>query len=1244
MGLANITNNILVDSGILVGNLTPTTRNITINGVGYDLSADRSWTIAAGVSSLASGTGISVATVNGVATVTNLGLLSASSGTGISVSTNNQSITVTNLGLLSAISGTGISASTVNQQLTITNLGLLSAVSGTGISVTTSNQQITVTNTGILSIISGTGISASTVNGATTITNLITNNNQLTNGAGYITSSALSEYATQSYVTSQGYITSSSLSSYLPLSGGTMSGKLFTVSGGTGTYDGAFEIRETGYASNGQSAWGYSPAITFHWGNRHAKRFGMRADGLFAVDDEPLALRSWVTSQGYITGYTETDTLASVTGRGATTTSPITINGGGTQPLSLTTNSGSPWHIALNRTDLGLTSRVFAHNSPYNGWYFEHNIIIAGNTNWHSGNLTNLNQLSNGPGYITSSSLSSYLSLSGGTVTGDVTFGNNSTSDQGIRINYGNYASGYGRIRFMQDGTNHSTIHSFSASWQSGTLQTASSGAINLDGQNGTTIGPWNNPSMWIDNGGVAQARSSFRSPQFRFTNSGNSAYFTGDASWGARIYTDSGYIWFGPANTGHAHIYTDRPNFYFNADILINGTSVVTNNGGTWGISISGNAATATTAPSGINRGDQFHGSAGVTPATSFASIPSGMSGFTDNWAGGDLPSGMAHVHGIACRHYNNTSNLWGWHMVGQYDQPGDLRVRWVNAGTWTGYYQLISSWNIGSQSVNYASSAGNADTVDGYHAAAFPYRSSGTSGYYQVADWMQFNTTAGLYWPSYNGAHIYPNTSTSYGSIRIDGSRNGWRGITFDGSVTLMMNDNESGFYKDGYGWQWRWENGTAYVNKNSYGGGTAATVLDSSNYSSWAQPASSAITTSNIGNQSVSYSNTSGGLNTTFLGSGSTNIDSGFSRVLRNENSNGGNPTYAPVLHLAASDTMWQISAGHGGQTNLVWRSGYAGTWYTWHNILHSGNAGFAWRMNQDVRASDNVEFNQVSIRASLYVGTYQNSSDIYMTDGDEGTRRIHCNSNRIGFLNQAASWGSYCDDAGNWVTDFDMYCNTLNTGNVINIGYTRNGSESIATSSFRGIEFHNPGGDGYRIGKPAGAWTQPLHIAFYTGIRHGANLSYNGHRWYNSTDFATITASINDGDNNMRGFYDIIAYASDRRLKENIQVIDNPIDKVKQLTGMTYQWNEVGSQHGWDPDRNVREAGVFAQDVEAVLPEAVKLAPFDSEFGKSKSGENFLTVKYEKIVPLLIEAIKEQQTQIEDLKSKLDAVTK
>jgi hypothetical protein len=71
----------------------------------------------------------------------------------------------------------------------------------------------------------------------------VTNNNQLTNGAGYVTSSALSGYATQSYVVSQGYVTSASLygyattsqlSNYLPLTGGTLSNNLVINNGGSG--------------------------------------------------------------------------------------------------------------------------------------------------------------------------------------------------------------------------------------------------------------------------------------------------------------------------------------------------------------------------------------------------------------------------------------------------------------------------------------------------------------------------------------------------------------------------------------------------------------------------------------------------------------------------------------------------------------------------------------------------------------------------------------------------------------------------------------------------------------------------------------------------------------------------------------------------------------------------------------------------------------------------------------------------
>lgn len=72
--------------------------------------------------------------------------------------------------------------------------------------------------------------------------------------------------------------------------GGSKSAQMNWASWGTDTYGGAIRIRETSLVGNGQSAWGYSPALTFHWGNRYAKRFGMRSDGQFAVDDVPISL------------------------------------------------------------------------------------------------------------------------------------------------------------------------------------------------------------------------------------------------------------------------------------------------------------------------------------------------------------------------------------------------------------------------------------------------------------------------------------------------------------------------------------------------------------------------------------------------------------------------------------------------------------------------------------------------------------------------------------------------------------------------------------------------------------------------------------------------------------------------------------------------------------------------------------------------------------------------------------------
>jgi hypothetical protein len=115
------------------------------------------------------------------------------------------------------------------------------------------------------------------------------------------------------------------------------------------------------------------------------------------------------------------------------------------------------------------------------------------------------------------------------------------------------------------------------------------------------------------------------------------------------------------------------------------------------------------------------------------------------------------------------------------------------------------------------------------------------------------------------------------------------------------------------------------------------------------------------------------------------------------------------------------------------------------------------------------------------------------------------------------------------------------------------------------------------------------------------------------------------------NTIRCKGDIIAYYSDDRLKDKLGNIENALYKVNELNGFTFTPNDESVRLGLDPQGKVR-VGVSAQEVQAVLPEAVTDAPVLNDQG-------YLTVQYEKMVPLLIEAIKELSAEVKELKAKL-----
>jgi hypothetical protein len=108
-------------------------------------------------------------------------------------------------------------------------------------------------------------------------------------------------------------------------------------------------------------------------------------------------------------------------------------------------------------------------------------------------------------------------------------------------------------------------------------------------------------------------------------------------------------------------------------------------------------------------------------------------------------------------------------------------------------------------------------------------------------------------------------------------------------------------------------------------------------------------------------------------------------------------------------------------------------------------------------------------------------------------------------------------------------------------------------------------------------------------------------------------------------------DIVAFStSDRNFKENITPIENALEKISKISGNTYDWKaDMKEFHGFEGN----DVGVIAQEIEAVLPQLV-----------TTRETGYKAVKYDKLVALLIEGIKEQQQNIDNLTIQVEELKK
>jgi hypothetical protein len=719
----------------------------------------------------------------------------------------------------------------------------------------------------------------------------------------------------------------------------------------------------------------------------------------------------------------------------------------------------------------------------------------------------------------------------------DGIFGTTSgATDQGIQIRYQNYVSGYGRIRFYQSDSNHSTIHSFSNSWQNGSLAGHSTGAINIEGNTGVTIGAWNNADMWIDRSGNAQARGSLRAPIFYDSN--DTSYYLDPNTTGVSLNVagtvrGSYFIASNYASTGYTQYKGYDNNNHF---IMIRGRVT----GNTSSPTYTGYHRTSLVEYAEANDDTGwFFQTAATGNYDIVARITRSYSQFEGSvraplFYDSDNPSYYLDPNSnsrLLFAQFDNIGVGQGYNSSYRIITSGDIYLNsngngWAE-GVWKQrrsggtYYDVIDAGNIGSQSVNYSSYSGYSQT-DFYHSGRdFP---SGTL----IQTNINYAVTYGDPWVleirgfGYNGAppfdiqlagYIYYDTIINQGGYSNGTNISGLRAINYNGNLCFW-------FPYQGY---WQGYNVKAYV---PYEGRQS--------------------------NRVTSISNT--GQPTT-----AKQVDFNLVQSLHSSNYN----SYSPTLTGGNASGTWGINIT-GNSSNI-----------TAHTI------------NQSVGTGNTPSFAGATLGCGVATGR-----------GVYGP----------GTLNLVLLSSSSGSDGVSGI-DFRSGNNYPSDGATIYYENSQTGSGEVSRLVFR---VENDLNDSILM--RAGYHVYNARTIDMAG--QGADNPV--FRWqYLDSNRMTLDSSGNLVCNG-----DITAY-SDTRVKTDVKVIENSIEKIQAIRGVTFLRTDAQEQY-----KEKRHAGVIAQEVLEVLPEVV-----------TENSEGMYSVAYGNLVALLIEGMKEQQTQIEELKNEI-----
>lgn len=639
----------------------------------------------------------------------------------------------------------------------------------------------------------------------------------------------------------------------------------------------------------------------------------------------------------------------------------------------------------------------------------------------------------------------------------------------------------------------------------------------------------------------------------------------------------------------------------------------------------------------------DRYNGSVGYRNGTmgyantDFNTIARNWgSGFIDTWSSpANAPGGSSHYIGLQGVHYSDGgTSFYGFQMAcaGEADNRFFWRSSWPSMRSWV---EMIHSGNIGSQSVNYASSAGNSATTSQivFSDLKTNFPSGGGGGHSFAANHYSMGLDSG------NGGWSHPHYRDViigyHTGIRIGAHYSGIR--FYNNSPTTDANNDGNGDGGEALlmtigGYVGTANHTDVVVNNNLFANVSmrAPIFYDSNNTGYYGDFASTSVmnairlgtstnngTISGGGDWGIRFANDNG-----WIQFGPAN--NSWTHIYSDKNFYFNQDLYVNGTRVVLNSGSWTISVSGSANSldsgNYISRTGTSGDY---NQDFRNTPAGSVRHLGDDANATNNPG------GAWWFIDNYRhsNGSSFWGTQVAWGWED---NANRLATRNVISgtfgAWVYYLNSSNFTTYAQEKENQRLSTGSDV--------THNSTTSPTFLVNNHSDNTKGYRIHNTSGSSVSAMftNSSNQLVIAAGAvdQINLNKKVFVNAVALGvniapSATAGRIDASN------DIVAFSSsDERLKQNITPIANALDKVKSLTGVEFDWKpEHKEAHGHEG----HDTGIIAQQVLGVMPTAVRT-----------NDTGFLAVRYEKLIGLLIEGMKEQQEQINELKAKLDGLTK